>query len=272
MVAEADNKRDAAEAVETPAADDAAAKESVSDESVAAEEVVSEEAESSEKVSEEESPEPELSEEKVSDEKVSEEEVAAAETPSGEPALHWYMLRVQVNREDSVRAALQRRIEVAGLADRFGEIHVPTEDVVEFTKSGKRRVVKRKLFPGYIMIQMDVEDDDSWFLVRETPGVGDFMGARPPEGSRERKRGIPMEPAEVDRLMQTGAEDEEEAPVKMAIPFRSGDRVRIKEGHFENYEGEVEQIDESNGLVTVIITIFGRSVPVKLEHWHLESV
>ena len=184
-----------------------------------------------------------------------------------EPNLQWYILRVQVNREDSVRAALLRRVEVAGLQKMFGEIIVPTEDVVEFTKSGKRRVVKRKLFPGYIMIQMDVEDDDAWFLVRETPGVGDFTGGQPG------KRPAPMEASEVERIVQSGVEtDEGEAQVKMAIPFRSGDRVRIKEGHFENYEGEVEAIDEGNGLVTVIITIFGRSVPVKLEHWHIEAV
>ena len=205
------------------------------------------------------------------------EEVAAASSPAaseatsekkeGEEAFPWYVVRVQVAQEDKVRKALLKRIRVRGLEDRFGKIVVPTEDVIEFTKTGRRRVVKRKLFPGYLMMQIDVSDDDAWFLVRETPGVGDFLGGRAGE------RPTPMDPAEVKRILEP-EEDAEggEKEVKMAIPFRVGDQVRVKEGHFENYEGEVESIDESNGTVTVIITIFGRSVPVELKHWHLEVV
>ncbi|HAA70052.1 MAG TPA: transcription termination/antitermination factor NusG, partial [Planctomycetaceae bacterium] len=88
----------------------------------------------------------------------------------------WYILKVQVNREDSIRQALQRRYLRDGLEEYFGDVVVPTEDVAEFTKSGKRRIVKRKLYPGYIMVHMAI-NDDTWFVVRETPGIGDFTGS-----------------------------------------------------------------------------------------------
>jgi len=173
-------------------------------------------------------------------------------------------LKVQVNREESIRKALERRVKVAGLEQYFGEIVVPTEDVAEFNKSGKRRIVKKKLYPGYIMINL-VLNDDTWFLVRETPGIGDFTGSA--------GKPTPMEPHEVQRIVMTSrGDDTGEAPVKTAIPFKVGDRVRVKEGYFENFEGEVEAIDEANGRVTVMINIFGRSTPVELEHWQVESV
>ena len=201
-----------------------------------------------------------------------EAEVAPAgpvsETPEEEEEveLHWYILKVQVNREDSIRTALERRIKVAGLEDCFDEIIVPTEDVVEFTKSGKKRLVKRKLFPGYLLIRMRMTDD-AWFLVRETPGVGDFTGTA--YGSRP----SPMDEAEVERILHASVDAETgETQVKTAIPFKPGDRVRVKEGYFENFEGEVESIDEANGRITVIISIFGRSTPVELEHWQVESL
>ena len=90
--------------------------------------------------------------------------------------MRWYILKVQFNREDTIRAALEKRIRLSTLGSLFGEILVPTEDVVEFTRAGKRRVVKRKLYPGYLVIRM-VINDDTWFLVRETNGVGDFTGS-----------------------------------------------------------------------------------------------
>ncbi len=176
----------------------------------------------------------------------------------------WYILKVQVNREDSIRDALARRVKIAGLDEFFDEIVVPTEDVAEYNKSGKRRIVKRKLYPGYIMVHM-VLNDDTWFLVRETPGIGDFTGSA--------GKPTPMEPREVQRIINYGRDAESgEAQVKTAIPFKMGEQVRVKEGNFLNFEGEVSAIDEANGRVTVMINIFGRSTPVELEHWQIESV
>jgi transcriptional antiterminator NusG len=175
----------------------------------------------------------------------------------------WYILKVQSNREASIRDGLARRVQVAGLDRYFGDIIVPTEDVAEF-KAGKKKIVKRKMYPGYIVVHMAI-NDDTWFLVRETPGIGDFTGA----GGKP----TAMLPHEVDRILKAMKPEEEGGEVvKTAIPFKPGDRVRIKEGTFENFEGEVEGIDEANGRVTVMINIFGRSTPAELEHWQIEAL
>lgn len=176
----------------------------------------------------------------------------------------WYILKVQVMREDSIRDALMRRVRVAGLERFFGDIIIPTEDVAEFTKTGKRRIVKRKLYPGYLVAHM-VLNDDTWFLVRETPGIGDFTGSA--------GRPTPMPTSEIEKILRTVKPDIEGAgQVRTSIPFKQGDRVRVKEGYFQNFEGDVEIIDEAHGRVTVMINIFGRPTPVELEHWQIESI
>lgn len=176
----------------------------------------------------------------------------------------WYILKVQVNREDSIRDALKRRVRVAGLDAYFGDIVVPTEDIVEFTKTGKRRIVKRKLYPGYIVVYMAI-NDDTWFLVRETGGIGDFTGSA--------GKPAPMPAHEIEKILKSSkVADDGASPVKTAIPFKAGDRVRVKEGYFQNFEGDIESIDTANGRVTVMINIFGRSTPVELEHWQIEAV
>lgn len=174
---------------------------------------------------------------------------------------HWYIVKVQSNREDSIREGLFRRAKIAGMEDFFGEIVIPIEMVTEF-KNGKKRVVKRKLYPGYIIVNMEV-NEETFFLVRDTPGVGDFTGA----GGKP----VPMLDHEVERLIRKQDEKTEEAP-KLKISFKSGDRVKINEGTFENFEGDVDAIDEANGRVTVMINIFGRSTPVELEYWQIETV
>lgn len=176
----------------------------------------------------------------------------------------WYILKVQVNREDSIREALMRRVRIAGLERFFGEVIIPTEDVAEFTKTGKRRIVKRKLYPGYLVAHM-VISDDTWFLVRETSGIGDFTGSA--------GKPSPMPQAEIDKILRTVKPDLEGAgQVRTSIPFKHGDRVRVKEGYFQNFEGEVDVIDETHGRVTVMINIFGRPTPVELEHWQVEAI
>jgi transcriptional antiterminator NusG len=151
-----------------------------------------------------------------------------------------------------------RRIAIAGLDDYFGEIIVPTEMVSEF-KNGKKKVSKRKLYPGYLVVHMEI-NEETWFMVRETPGIGDFTGSA--------GKPSPMLPHEVARII---AKDEktDEAP-KLKISFNPGERVKINEGTFENFEGDVHSIDEANGRVTVMINIFGRSTPVELEYWQIE--
>ena len=189
--------------------------------------------------------------------------VAPPPVPVEEPKAtkDWYILKVQSNREDSIREGLLRRVNIAGLQDYFGDVIVPTEKVTEF-KGGKKRVIKRKLYPGYLVVHMEI-NDDTWFLVRETPGIGDFTGAY--------GRPSPMLPHEVARIVSKAEEKSEKAP-KLKISFRVGDRVKINEGTFESFEGEVDSIDETNGRVTVMINIFGRSTPVELEYWQIETL
>jgi transcriptional antiterminator NusG len=177
----------------------------------------------------------------------------------------WFILKVQVNREDSIKDALLRRVKMNGLDRFFKDIVVPTEDIAEFTKTGKRRVVKKKLYPGYILVNMAV-NDDSWFMVRETPGIGDFTGSA--------GKPTPMEQRDVERILRSSKvlPDVEDPSVKTAIPFNKQDRVRVKEGYFQNFEGDVESIDQSHGRVKVMITIFGRPTPVDIEHWQIEKI
>jgi len=181
-----------------------------------------------------------------------------------ESPMDWYILKVAFNREDSIAEALRKKVRMEDMGEYFGDIVVPSEDVATFTRDGKRRVSKRKLLPGYIMVYMSI-NDDTWFLVREVGGISDFTGSA---GKPQ-----PMEPEDVERFINRPAvDDEDETPIKTAIPFKVGDRVRVKEGNFENQEGEVDVVDEANGRVTVIINIFGRSVPMELDHWQVEPL
>ena len=175
--------------------------------------------------------------------------------------MDWYILKVQSNRERSIADALRRKVAIEGLDRYFDDVLVPTEKVTEF-KAGKKKVVERKLYPGYIVVHMHI-NDDTWFAVRETSGIGDFTGA----GGKP----TPMLPHEVSRILQTEEEETDEAP-KLNIAFKIGDRVKVKEGNFESFEGEVSAIDEQSGRITVMINIFGRSTPVELEYWQVEQM
>ena len=172
----------------------------------------------------------------------------------------WYILKVQVNREDSIKDDLKRRIRIAGLDEHFGDILVPTEKVTEI-RGDKKKIIKRKLYPGYIMIFMEIIDK-TWYLVRETPGIGDFTGAV--------GKPVPMPAHEVQRILASEKEDPAEAP-KLRVAYQVGDNIKVKEGTFENFEGTVDAIDYTSGRVTVIINLFGRSTPVELEYWQIEQ-
>ncbi len=180
---------------------------------------------------------------------------------TGSPEMSWYVLKVQTNRERTIRDALLKRIRLEGMEEHFGEIVIPSEKVVD-TRSGSLREQDRKLFPGYIMIQMNL-NDESWYLVRDTGGVGDFAGAA--------GKPLPMEQHEVDRMLGR-AEQQSTAAPKVKVQVSVGDMVKIREGTFENFEGTVEAIDEHSGKVSILIEIFGRSTPVELDHWQVESV
>jgi transcriptional antiterminator NusG len=191
----------------------------------------------------------------------SEAEKAKKKADEGPIEMDWYILKVQSNRERSIADALKRKIAIEGLDKYVDEIIVPTEKVTEF-KAGKKKIVERKLYPGYIVVHMAI-NDDTWFAVRETSGIGDFTGA----GGKP----SPMLPHEVARIVQTEEEESDEAP-KLDIKFKVADRVKVKDGTFEGFEGEVGSIDAQSGKISVMINIFGRSTPVELEYWQVEGV
>jgi transcriptional antiterminator NusG len=178
------------------------------------------------------------------------------------PELVWYVLKVQSSREDTIRDALQRRVKIQGLQRFFGQIVVPTEKITEI-RNNKKRVVERKTYPGYIMVQMEL-NEKTWFLVRETPGVGDFVGAH----------GTPtkMTETEVNQMLHQEEEKTTAETPKVRIDVERGDRVKIKDGPFENFEGTVEEVIEGRGLVKVMLIIFNRPTPVDLEYWQVERI
>ena len=178
------------------------------------------------------------------------------------PELVWYVLKVQSSREDTIRDALQRRVKIQGLQRYFGQIVVPTEKITEI-RNNKKRVVERKTYPGYIMVQMEL-NEKTWFVVRETPGVGDFVGAH----------GTPtkMTETEVNQMLHQEEEKTTAETPKVRIPVERGDRVKIKDGPFENFEGTVEEVIEGRGLVKVMLIIFNRPTPVDLEYWQVERI
>lgn len=179
------------------------------------------------------------------------------------PVLVWYVLKVQSGREDTIRDALERRVKIQNLGRYFGRIVVPTEKITEI-RNNKKRIVERKSYPGYIMVQMEL-NEKTWFLVRETPGVGDFVGAH----------GTPtkMSDEEVNKMLHQEEEKVESgATPKVRIDVERGDRVKIKDGPFENFEGTVEEVIEQRGLVKVMLIIFNRPTPVDLEYWQVERI
>jgi transcriptional antiterminator NusG len=178
------------------------------------------------------------------------------------PELVWYVLKVQSSREDTIRDALQRRVKIQGLQRYFGQIVVPTEKITEI-RNNKKRIVERKTYPGYIMVQMEL-NEKTWFVVRETPGVGDFVGAH----------GTPtkMTETEVNQMLHQEEEKTTAEVPKVRIYVERGDRVKIKDGPFENFEGTVEEVIEGRGLVKVMLIIFNRPTPVDLEYWQVERI
>ena len=181
---------------------------------------------------------------------------------------NWYVLRVASNKEEQVREALDRKVKIEGLGNTIGRILVPMERRPSPRKGpgGEKKFVDRKMYPGYVFLEMELEEDGTigekpWFLIRETTGVGDFIGS----GGKP----TAMRQGDVDKMLLQVEKAQEGAPV--SVEFAKGDQVKIKEGAFENFEGAVEEVLPDKGLIRVIVTIFGRATPVELEYWQVEK-
>ncbi len=175
---------------------------------------------------------------------------------------HWYVVKVQSGREESIREAIEKKVKIEGLEEFFGQIYIPTEKVTEM-RSGKRVTRERKTLPGYIMAEVEY-NDRVLYLFRETSGVGDFVG-----GGLNRAP-TPMTQREVERWL--GRPKDAGEPEKVQHDFERGDRVRVKEGMFKDMEGEVKDIIEAKNQLKVELTIFGRGVAVEMEYWQVEHV
>ena len=174
--------------------------------------------------------------------------------------MNWYVVQAYSGYEMKVRDALIERINLAGLKEKFGDILVPTEQVVEL-KSGEKKKTERKFFPGYIIIEMDM-DDDTWQLVKHTPRISTFVG-----GTKEKP--MPISKEEVDKIINR-IEVGEEAPRPKTL-FEPGEVVRVCDGPFNDFSGVVEEVDYENSQVKVSVQILGRSTPVQLDFIQIEK-
>ena len=173
----------------------------------------------------------------------------------------WYVVHVYSGMEKSVMRALTERIERGGMQEQFGQILVPTEEVVEM-RNGTKAVTERRFFPGYVLVEMEMTDD-TWHLVRDTPKVTGFLGAR--------NKPQPITEAEAMRIVNAMVEGAEK-PRRPAVLFEVGEQVRVSDGPFTSFNGTVEEVDEEKGRLKVSVSIFGRSTPVELEYGQVEKL
>jgi len=175
-------------------------------------------------------------------------------------AMHWYVVHTYSQFEKSVQRALTERIQREGMQDKFGQILVPVEEVVEL-KSGQKSISERKFFPGYVLVEMEMTDE-SWHLVKSTPKVTGFLG-----GSAMKP--TPISEKEVQNIMQQMQAGVEKPRPK--VLFEVGELVRVKEGPFTDFNGSVEDVNYDKNKIRVAVTIFGRSTPVELDFGQVEK-
>ena len=212
-----------------------------------------------------------------------------AEPAEPESKRKWYIVKVTSGREESIKAAIERRVKIENLEEFFGQVYIPVERITEVkkvreTKNGERitkekRVTKaRKKFPGYLMAEVEF-NDSILYLFRETSGVGDFVGAAPG------KPPAPMSDIDVTRMLSDGTEPDKDdgkgtggkrgPKIKVKLDYEKGDKVRIRDGAFANMEGEIKEIstpgENETPKVTVVVTIFGRGVEVEVDYWQVDK-
>ncbi|MBI3128289.1 MAG: transcription termination/antitermination protein NusG [Candidatus Tectomicrobia bacterium] len=171
----------------------------------------------------------------------------------------WYVVHTYSGFENKVRLSVQEQFRAAGLEEKLGDIVVPTEQVVE-VKGGKKRTSSRKFFPGYILIEMEC-DENTWYLVKNTPKVTGFLGGNTPS---------PLSDAEVQNVVKQ-MRGEVEKP-KPKVEFEKGENIRVVDGPFVNFTGVIDEVHPDRGKLKVMVSIFGRTTPVELEMLQVEKV
>jgi transcription termination/antitermination protein NusG len=218
-------------------------------------------------VTEEPSAETELVETELAETELAETELVEGEPGAEEAAAKpkdnrsWFVVHTYSGYENKVKANLERRIHSMGMQDKIFRVLVPMEDEVEF-KDGKRKITPKKVFPGYVLVEM-IMDDQSWYVVRNTQGVTGFVGSPGPG-----EKPVPLQDKEVKTILkQMGIE----AP-KLKIDFKKGDRVKVTSGPFFDFTGVVDEIAPEKERLRALISIFGRETPVELEFFQVEKV
>ncbi|MEJ6949596.1 transcription termination/antitermination protein NusG [Natronospora cellulosivora (SeqCode)] len=170
---------------------------------------------------------------------------------------NWYVVHTYSGHENKVKTNLEKRIETTGMGDKIFRILVPTEEKIE-KKKGKEKVVSKKIFPGYVLVEM-IMTDDSWYVVRNTPGVTGFVsgGTKP----------LPLQEEEADHILRDMGLEER----KVLAEFQEGDNVKIVDGPFEDFIGVVQEVHAQQGKAKVLVSMFGRETPLELEFYQIEK-
>lgn len=187
-----------------------------------------------------------------------------SETGAQPEEMRWYIVHTYSGQEDLVEKNLNLRINSLDMEDRIKQVLVPTEEEVVF-KDGKRRSERRKLFPGYILVHMSM-DDESWYAVRNTPGVTGFVSTEDERDSRPKP--VPLEDKQIEDILRQVENDSS----RVKIALERGETVRITEGPFVDFIGAINDVDESKGKVRVLVSFFGRETPVELDFLQVERI
>ncbi|AYA74092.1 transcription termination/antitermination protein NusG [Bacillus sp. Y1] len=174
---------------------------------------------------------------------------------------NWYVVHTYSGYENKVKANLEKRVESMAMQDKIFRVVVPEEEETDI-KNGKKKVVKRKVFPGYVLVEI-VMTDDSWYVVRNTPGVTGFVGSA---GSGSKP--TPLLPEEVNFILKRMGLEQK----RVDVNFELGEMVQVKEGPFANFTGSIEEIDKDKSKVKVLVNMFGRDTPVELEFTQIEKI
>ena len=172
----------------------------------------------------------------------------------------WYVVHTQTGVESRAKSSLETRAQLANLGHLIHQVLIPTEKVSE-VKGGKKKISERKFFPGYLLIDMDLTDE-SWYLVKNTPGISGFVGSG--------RKPIPLNDEDIKDILKQ--QDEKTAKPKPKVEFEIGESIRVKEGAFANFNGTVDEVNPNKGKLKVMVSIFGRSTPVELEYWQVEKI
>ena len=180
--------------------------------------------------------------------------------PATNPDFRWYVVQAYSGMERAAERNIQERIARAGVQHKFGRILIPTEEVVE-VKGGQKKTTERKFFPGYVLVEM-IMDDDTWHLVKQTSKVTGFVGGA-------RNRPVPISQVEVEKIVSQMQEGSEKPRHK--VEFEVGEMIRVKEGPFTDFNGSIEEVNHEKNKLRVPVTIFGRATPVELEFSQIEK-